>query len=59
MLCNSACARHYEYVYIPTKCDIKPRQAPMQSGDILQDLKAVLVYTELLKSDLDFCRGEE
>lgn len=47
----------YKEVLIPTKCDIKERKQPRFSGEFLTDFKNVLVYSEGLKKDVDFCRG--
>ncbi|WP_180762724.1 hypothetical protein [Helicobacter sp. 12S02232-10] len=47
----------YQQVFIPSPCEIKEREKPQRSGDIIKDLKAVLIYSELIKKDLDFCRG--
>lgn len=57
----SACASPsvaYKEVLIPTMCDIPKKQRPLQSKDIFKDIKAILIYTELIESDLEFCRGE-
>lgn len=56
----SACASpslSYKQVLIPTKCGINQQQRPIKSGDLLKDVQAILIYTELLESDLEFCRG--
>lgn len=59
MLAISGCATQtkYQQVFIPSPCEIQEREKPQRSGDIIRDLKAVLIYSELIKKDLDFCRG--
>lgn len=59
LLC--ACAEPkvvYKEVKIPTKCDIPKRQRPQKSHNALEYLKNILIYTELLEKDLNFCTGE-
>lgn len=50
-----------EPVYIPTKCKIQQRAKPIPSKDssISQDIEEILKYTELIESDLEFCRGQD
>lgn len=40
---------------VPVKCEIEMPQEPQYSGDIMQDLPNILIYTEVLESDLQFC----
>ncbi|WP_257875389.1 hypothetical protein [Helicobacter sp. 12S02232-10] len=56
----SSCASsvRYQKVYIPTQCQIQKQERPVKSGDLIKDLKAILIYTELIEKDLNFCRGE-
>lgn len=54
----SACADKQIVVKIPIKCDIPKRDKPAKQSNITQYLKDILIYTELLESDLNFCRGE-
>lgn len=56
-----ACApKHivYKEVKVPIKCDIPKREKPPKHSNITLYLKEILIYTELLESDLNFCRGE-
>lgn len=54
----SGCATQYKEVKIPIKCEIPPRVKPEQKGNEVEQLKAILIYTEGLERDLKFCRGE-
>nr|WP_163555449.1 hypothetical protein [Helicobacter suis] len=48
----------YQKVYIPTKCNIiKPERSPTHL-DYLSYLKELLIYTERLEKDLEFCTKE-
>lgn len=53
----SACAPRviYKDVYIPTKCRVLKPTRPPKSLNTLDYLKALLIYTEQLERDLDFC----
>ncbi|WP_324725783.1 hypothetical protein [Helicobacter felis] len=49
--------RVYKPVYVPTKCQIPKLERPaLGSSSLAQNIKALLIYTELLEKDLDFCR---
>lgn len=54
----SGCSGGYKEVLIPTKCEIPKRDKPIQKGSELEQLKSVLIYTEGLERDLNFCRSE-
>lgn len=54
----SGCATQYKEVKIPVKCEIPARVKPAQKGNEVDQLKAILIYTEGLERDLKFCRGE-
>ncbi|WP_104758903.1 hypothetical protein [Helicobacter bizzozeronii] len=45
----------YKDVYIPTKCKVLKPVRPHKSLNTLEYLKALLIYTEQLEKDLDFC----
>ncbi|TSA78781.1 hypothetical protein [Helicobacter mehlei] len=45
----------YKDVYIPTKCKVIKPTRPPSSLNTLDYLKALLIYTEQLERDLDFC----
>ncbi|PAF46124.1 hypothetical protein BKH46_08935 [Helicobacter sp. 12S02634-8] len=47
----------YEKVYIPTHCEIPLRERPQKSEDLVENIKNLLGYVELLESDLRFCVG--
>ncbi|WP_104747752.1 hypothetical protein [Helicobacter cetorum] len=52
----SGCYRVYKPVYIPTKCEIEmPTRPALSSTEISENMKALLVYTETLEKDLQFC----
>lgn len=42
-------------VYVPVKCKVKQPAPPTDTGDIVLNNSHILIYTEVLKSDLDFC----
>ncbi len=55
LLCG--CTHLYKPIYIPTKCDIPKLERPaLGSSLLLENIKALLIYTELLEKDLEFCR---
>ncbi len=45
----------YKNVYIPTRCQISKPSRPSKDLDMLEYLKALLIYTQELEKDLDFC----
>lgn len=51
--------QQYKQVLIPTICEIPQREKPKSSGDVLEDIKAILIYSELIAEDLDFCTGRK
>ena len=51
------CASNDRIIYVPTKCDVAPRAKPIKSQSLTQYLKEVLIYSEGLERDLDYCRG--
>ena len=44
-----------EPVYIPTKCNVKPPNRPYPTTNTMKNLKNILIYTENLERDLNFC----
>lgn len=59
ILLLSSCSSIPSKVYIPTYCDVQKREKPQKSGDLLEDIKKILIYSELLEQDLEFCRGKK
>ncbi|PAF50857.1 hypothetical protein [Helicobacter sp. 13S00477-4] len=57
-ICFSGCVRVKE-VFIPTACQIPKRENPIKTGDLAQDVKNILIYSEGIAKDLEFCRGNE
>ncbi|WP_104759570.1 hypothetical protein [Helicobacter bizzozeronii] len=54
----TGCMRLYKPVYIPTKCNVPKLERPaLDSPLVSANIRALLIYTELLEKDLDFCRG--
>ncbi|GAA8612114.1 hypothetical protein HpDR69_03080 [Helicobacter pylori] len=53
----SACAKKviYHEVKVPIKCDIEIPTRPSAHLEILEYLRALLIYTETLENDLKFC----
>ncbi|WP_163499834.1 hypothetical protein [Helicobacter suis] len=55
----SGCMRVYKPVYIPTSCKIPKRSRPTLTAPTLaEDISELLIYTELLEEDLNFCTKE-
>lgn len=55
----SGCATIYKEVKVPIKCDIPARERPaLDTTRIVEAIKSLLIYTESLEKDLEFCRGE-
>ncbi|WP_240329635.1 hypothetical protein [Helicobacter suis] len=48
----------YQKVYIPTKCNIIKPERPPKSLHFVDYLKELLIYTERLEKDLEFCTRE-
>lgn len=48
----------YKEVKIPIKCDVLPIKKPSFTGDYINDLKNILIYSEQLEKDLNFCLGK-
>ncbi|WP_163535422.1 hypothetical protein [Helicobacter suis] len=48
----------YQKVYIPTKCNIIKPERPPKSLHFIDYLKELLIYTERLERDLEFCTKE-
>ncbi|WP_100956241.1 hypothetical protein [Helicobacter pylori] len=53
----SACAKKviYKEVKVPIKCDIETPSRPSEHLEALEYLRALLIYTETLENDLNFC----
>ena len=56
--CSSKTQVIYKEVKIPVKCSIDKIPKPAYSDNLIQDLKNLAVYAELLEKDLNFCIGE-
>ena len=46
-------------VLVPTKCDVPLREKPQKNASLTLYLKDILIYTEGLERDLNYCRGEK
>lgn len=42
-------------VKVPVKCQVTKTTPPIDTGDVELNNKHILIYTEILKRDLDFC----
>lgn len=49
----------FKEVKVPVKCDTPQRHRPQHDGNVVSYLKSVLVYTEMIEHDLDYCRGNQ
>lgn len=56
--CSNKTQVIYKEVKIPIKCNIDKISKPIYSDNLIQDLKNLAVYAELLEKDLNFCIGE-
>ena len=53
----SGCFKVFVPVKVPTKCEIPERHLPdLTSKDIVENIRQVFIYSNLLKKDLEFCR---
>lgn len=57
ILLTGCASTRVEYVEkkIPVKCDVKKAQLPAYTGDMLVDVPNILIYTEIIEGDIDFC----
>lgn len=44
-------------VYIPIKCDVPPRTRPQDTSNLVERVVNLLIYTEGLENDLNYCKG--
>ncbi len=53
----NACAKKviYREVKVPIKCNIEMPTRPSEYLEALEYLRALLIYTETLENDLNFC----
>ncbi len=58
MAFGCAAKTEYKEVLIPQKCEVTKKIRPIYKGEVVEDLRQTLVYTELLEADLQICRGE-
>lgn len=56
--CSTKRQIEYRQVLVPVKCEIPDRQRPSRQSDVLETLKAILIYTNLLEKDLKICKGK-
>lgn len=56
--CSNKTQVIYKEVKIPIKCNVDKISKPAYSDNLIQDLKNLAVYTELLEKDLNFCIGD-
>lgn len=57
ILLTGCAATRVEYVEkkVPVRCDVKKAQLPPYTGDVLVDVPNILIYTEIIEGDVDFC----
>lgn len=59
-LAFSACSVEPKIEYreklVPVKCNIQKTKLPAYTGVLEQDIPNILVYTEILEKDIEFCR---
>lgn len=54
--CSGEPKIEYREKLVPVKCQIQKTQLPAYTGILEKDIPNILVYTEILESDLAFCR---
>lgn len=47
----------YKEVNVPVRCDVPERHKPKKSNNLVEYLRDVLIYSEGLEQDLDYCRN--
>ncbi|WP_120953414.1 hypothetical protein [Helicobacter sp. L8] len=45
----------YKDVFVPTPCNVQKPSRPHKDLGVLEYVRALLIYTESLEKDLDFC----
>lgn len=57
ILLTGCTATRVEYAEkkVPVRCDVKKAQLPPYTGDVLVDVPNILIYTEIIERDIDFC----
>lgn len=62
VLLLNACAYNTETIYkevkIPVKCNIRRMERPTYKGELMIDLQNLLIYSDLIENNLNFCLGE-
>lgn len=49
----------YKEVKIPVQCAVDKQERPIYTGKILKDFENLLIYSEIIERDLEFCRTGE
>lgn len=52
------CAVQYKEIYKAVRCDVELPQKPKKSGDRIEMLRDILIYSNLLEQKLKACKGE-
>lgn len=47
----------YKEVNVPVRCDVPDRHKPKKSSNTVEYLRDVLIYSEGLERDLDYCKN--
>lgn len=47
----------YKEVSVPVRCDVPDRHKPKKSNNTVEYLRDVLIYSEGLERDLDYCKN--
>lgn len=53
--CSSETIKVPEKVYVPVKCKVDKTTPPYDTGDPVLNNTHILIYTQIIKGDLDFC----
>lgn len=59
VLAITACAEPavvYREVKVPVQCQIDKQNRPAYTGSLMEDFQNMLIYSEIIERDLDFCR---
>lgn len=55
----SGCAVKYKEIYKAVRCDVDIPQKPKDTGDRIETLREILIYSNLLEQRLKVCKGVE
>lgn len=54
--CAAPTSIEYKPVAVPVKCEVPDVQRPSRTGDVVEDTRNIVKYTEQVESALDACK---